>query len=47
MTLTNFALAALTAFLPSAALAGGVLPAFDVAEVLSRFVYAAGRVAEC
>jgi len=39
MKRTYFALAALTALLPAAALAGGVLPAFDVAEDLSRFVY--------
>jgi hypothetical protein len=35
----NFALAAMTSLLPTAAFAGGALPAFDVAEDLSRFVY--------
>lgn len=38
MKLKHIALAALTAFLPTAVVAG-VLPAFDVAEDLTRFVY--------
>jgi hypothetical protein len=38
MKLTNLALAALTAFTPNAVVAG-MLPAFDVAEDLTRFVY--------
>jgi hypothetical protein len=44
MKLTNVALVALTAFLPTAAIAGGALPAFDVSEDLSRFVYAEAPV---
>jgi hypothetical protein len=40
MKLTNLALAALTAFLPAAAFGGSPLAAFDVAEDLTRFVYA-------
>jgi hypothetical protein len=40
LKLKHLALAALTAVIPAAATADGALPAFDVAEDLSRFVYA-------
>lgn len=40
MTPTRILLAALAAAFPVAVMADGVLPAFDVAEDLSRFVYA-------